>query len=67
MLARREVKVMTTARTILAGAIVLGIFGLLAASLFFPLSGVSVQIEDVLLGGFIGAFTTIIAYYFRRQ
>ena len=57
---------MTTARTILAAGIVLGIFGLLAASLFFPLSGVSVQIEDVLLGGFIGAFTVIIGYYFKR-
>ena len=58
---------MTTARIILAGGILLGIFGLLAASLFFPLQGVAVQIEDVLLGAFCGAFTVIISFYFRRS
>ena len=58
---------MTTARIILASGILVGIFGLLAASLFFPLQGVAVQIEDVLLGAFCGAFTVIISFYFRRS
>ena len=56
----------TTQRLILAGLIVACIFGLLAASLFLPLSGVSVQIEDVLLGALIGGFTAVVGYFFKR-
>ena len=56
-----------TQRLILAVIIIAGIIGLVAASLFLPLSGIAVQIEDVLLGGCVVAFTQVVGFYFRRQ
>lgn len=57
---------LSTQRLVLAVLILIGIFGMLAASLFFSLTAQTVQIEDVLLGGFVAAFAAVVGYFFKK-
>ena len=56
-----------TMRAILVIAILLVIVALIAANIFLPASGVTLQIEEAsLIGALIAALSAAIGYYFRK-
>ena len=58
---------MNTMRAVLAIAILLVIVVLIAANIFLPASGVTLQIEEAgLIGALIAALSAAVGYYFRK-
>ena len=55
------------ARLIIAATVVVGFFGLIAVTLFYPLDDVTVEVDDVGIGALLTAFVGVVGYYFRGE
>ena len=55
------------ARLIIAATVVVGFFGLIAVTLFYPLDDVTVEVDDVGIGALLTAFVGVVGYYFRGK
>ena len=54
------------AKIILATVVLIGFFGLVGYSLYAPLTGYQIQLDDMLIGALIVVFKDVIAHYFKR-
>ena len=59
---------MTISKTRLALSIIilLAVLAVLGIRVFEPVDLGTAQVEDILLAGLVGAFTTVTSYYFKR-
>ena len=54
------------AKLVLAGVVVIGFFTLIGFSLFLPLAGFQIQLDDMLIGAFVVVLKDVITHYFKR-
>ena len=54
------------ARLIIAGMVMIGLFGLVSVTLFYPLDDVTVEVDDVGIGAMLTAFVMVVTYFFRK-
>ena len=58
---------MRAARLTIAAMVIIGIFGLLITTFYFPLNEAEIELEDMLIGALIYAFKDVLAFFFKRS
>ena len=58
---------MNAARLTIAALVIIGIFGLLITTFYFPLNEAEIELEDMMIGALIYAFKDVLAYFFRKE
>ena len=54
------------AKLALASVVLIGFFVLVGFSLYLPLAGFKIQLDDMLIGAMIVVFKDVISHYFKR-